>query len=62
MFVLDTNLDEPYVPFVTGRRSSGRVQEVRRREAGIGRPRRVVGRALIRAGLAVAGLDHDGSR
>ncbi|HUR17267.1 MAG TPA: hypothetical protein VMZ33_08265 [Candidatus Limnocylindrales bacterium] len=62
MFVVTTDLDEPYVPFVTGRHSSGRMHEVRRRESRAGTPRRLVGKALIRAGLAVAGLDGSSSR
>mgnify|MGYP000542404125 CR=1 FL=1 len=63
MFVVTTDLDEPYVPFVTGRHSHGRTHEMRRRESGrVGSPRRAVGKALIRAGLAVAGLDASSSR
>ena len=61
MFVVTTDLDEPYVPFVS-RHSTGRMHETRRREARVGGPRRVVGKALIRAGLAVAGLDSSTSR
>jgi hypothetical protein len=62
MFVLNSDLEEPYVPFVTGRHDSGRIHEVRRRDGRVGRPRRMVGRALIRAGLAVAGLDASSGR
>ena len=57
MFVLNSDLDEPYVPFMSGRRSSRPGNEPRRREPRGGRPRRAVGKARIRAGLAVAGLD-----
>ena len=57
MLLLNVDLDEPYVPFLSSRHQSTRVREVRRHEARVGRPRRVIGRALVRAGLAVAGLD-----
>jgi hypothetical protein len=62
MYMLKTDLEEPYVPFVTSRHESSRIHEVRRRETRVGAPRRFVGRALIRAGLAVAGLDGATSR
>jgi hypothetical protein len=62
MFVLNSDLDEPYVPFVSGRHQSGRAHEVRRRDGRVGTPRRVFGKALIRAGLAVAGLDSASGR
>ena len=62
MFIVTTDLDEPYVPFVTGRHSHGRTHETRRRESRVGSPRRAVGKALIRAGLAVAGLESSSSR
>jgi hypothetical protein len=61
MLPLDLNLDDPYVPFVSSRHSSVRVHEIRRLESHAGGARRYLGRALIRAGLAVAGLDA-GSR
>lgn len=57
MLLLTRDLDDPYVPFISSRHSPARVHEIRRRESGVGRPRRMLGRALVRAGLAVAGLD-----
>lgn len=63
MLMLRSDLEDPYVPFVTGRHSSVPQHEIRRleRRGGNG-PRRAIGRALVRAGLAVAGLDHPASR
>jgi hypothetical protein len=55
MFLLNTELDEPYVPFVSGRHAADRAHEVRRSERKSGRARRTIGRALIRAGQAVSG-------
>ncbi len=57
MLLLKSELEEPYVPFVTSRHSSAPLHEIRRREARVGAPRRMLGKALVRAGLAVAGLD-----
>lgn len=57
MFMLKTDLDEPYVPFVTSRHSSSPVRELRQRDSRPSGTRRFIGRALIRAGLTVAGLD-----
>jgi hypothetical protein len=62
MFMLKSDLDDPYVPFVTSRHSSVPYHEMRHLERRGSRPRRAVGRALVRAGLAVAGLGHHGSR
>lgn len=61
MLLLRSDLEDPYVPFISSRRSTGHVHELRRRE-GVGRPRRLIGRALVRAGLAVAGLDTSSAR
>ena len=60
MFILNSDPSDPYVPFVTSRHSPARIHEVQRRESVAGRPRRLVGRALIRAGRALAG--HNSSR
>ena len=57
MLMLKSELEEPYVPFVTSRHSSAPLHEIRRREPRVGAPRRMLGKALVRAGLAVAGLD-----
>jgi hypothetical protein len=57
MLMLKSDLEEPYVPFVTSRHSSAPLHEIRRREQRVGAPRRFLGKALVRAGLAVAGLD-----
>jgi hypothetical protein len=57
MLLLRSDLEEPYVPFVSSRHSSAPIHEMRHRERKVGSGRRAVGRALIRAGLAVAGLD-----
>ena len=62
MLILKSDLDDPYVPFVTSRHSTAPVHEIRRREPQIGAPRRMLGKALIRAGLAVAGLDAGSTR
>jgi hypothetical protein len=61
MLILQPDLEEPYVPFVTSRNPQVRLHEVRHREPRVGRSRRALGRALIRAGLAVAG-GHSRSR
>jgi hypothetical protein len=57
MIILQSDLDEPYVPFVSSRHEGERLHEVRRRGPRIGRSRRVIGKALVRAGLAMAGVD-----
>jgi len=62
MLMLHSDLEEPYVPFMSSRHASARVHEVRRREPRVGAPRRALGKALIRAGLAVAGLDGGSAR
>lgn len=60
MLMLQPDLDEPYVPFISSRHSAARIREVRRRDARVGPSRRFLGKALIRAGLAVAGIDGSG--
>ena len=60
MLILQPDLEEPYVPFVSSRHPQVRLHEVRRREPRVGRSRRALGKALVRAGLAVAGLDTSG--
>ena len=62
MFMLKSDLEDPYVPFVTSRHSSVPHHEMRHLERRSSRPRRAVGKALVRAGLAVAGLGHHASR
>jgi len=57
MLMLKNDLEDPYVPFVTSRHSSAPIHEIQHRERKVGGGRRYIGRALIRAGLAVAGLD-----
>ncbi len=57
MLMLKSDLEDPYVPFVTSHRSTAPIHEMRRREHHVSGPRRAIGRALVRAGLAVAGLD-----
>ena len=58
MLMLKQDLEDPYVPFVTSHRSSAPIHEMRRREHHhVSGPRRAIGRALVRAGLAVAGLN-----
>ena len=57
MLMLKSDLEDPYVPFVTSHRSMAPIHEMRRRERNVGPSRRAIGRALVRAGLAVAGLD-----
>jgi hypothetical protein len=54
MFLLNSDPSDPYVPFVTGRHSPARVHETRRRESAVSRPRRLIGRALVRAGRTLA--------
>jgi hypothetical protein len=58
MFLLNADLDEPYVPFVSGRHAADRAHEVRRSERKSGRARRTIGRAIIRAGQAFAGSER----
>ena len=62
MLPLNLDVEEPYVPFMSGRFNSARIHEIRRRETGVGRPRRAIGRALVRAALAVAGLNAGAAR
>ena len=62
MLIYPPDLEDPYVPFVSSRHSSARVHEVRHREARVGRSRRALGKALVRAGLAIAGLDASSGR
>lgn len=62
MFILKSDLEDPYVPFVSSRHSSVPYHEMRHLERRGSRPRRAIGRAIVRAGLAVAGLDHAGRR
>jgi hypothetical protein len=57
MLMLKNDLEDPYVPFVSSRHSHVPIHEIRRSEHKVGSGRRAVGKALIRAGLAVAGLD-----
>jgi hypothetical protein len=57
MLMLKQDLEDPYVPFVTSHRSSAPIHEMRRRERHVSSSRRAIGKALVRAGLAVAGLD-----
>jgi hypothetical protein len=56
MLNLPPDLEEPYIPFVSSRHSTQRIHEVRRREPRVGQSRRILGRALVRAGLVIAGL------
>ena len=62
MLILQHDLEEPYVPFVTSRHSPQILREVRHREPRVGRSRRALGKALVRAGLAVAGIDSTTGR
>jgi hypothetical protein len=62
MMLLELDPSDIYVPFVSSRHSSVRVHEMRRRETRNGGPRRFVGKTLIRAGLAVAGLGNGSDR
>lgn len=57
MLLLKSDLEDPYVLFVTSRHSHAPIHEIRRSEHMVGSGRRAIGKALIRAGLAVAGLD-----
>jgi hypothetical protein len=57
MLMLKSDLEDPYVPFVSSRHSSAPIHEMQHRERRVGSGRKAIGRALIRAGLAVAGLD-----
>jgi hypothetical protein len=54
MLIQYPDVDEPYVPFTSSRHPAVRLHEVRRREPSPGRSRRAIGRALVRAGLALA--------
>lgn len=54
MLLIATDPSDPYVPFVTGRELPWWSFETRRRGSRIARSRRLIGRALIRAGRAVA--------
>ena len=54
MLLLELNPDEPYVPFVEPRDRPWWAYEASRGQAHVSRPRRILGRALIRAGQAVA--------
>jgi len=56
MLMFKSDLEDPYVPFVSSRSSSGPRHEIRRLERRAGGPRRAIGRALVRAGLAFAGI------
>lgn len=60
--MLRSDLEEPYVPFVTSRHSQVPAHELRHLERRSGGPRRQIGKALIRAGLIVGGLNHHSSR
>jgi hypothetical protein len=62
MLLLNADPEDIYVPFVSSRHGSNRVHEVRRREPRVGTPRRMIGRALIRAGLSLAGLGANSAR
>jgi hypothetical protein len=55
MMLLNADPEDPYVPFVTSHRSKAPIHEIRRLERNVSPPRRAIGRALVRAGLAVAG-------
>jgi hypothetical protein len=55
MLILKSDLEDPYVPFVTSHRSSAHVHEVRRLEHNVSGPRRTIGKVLVKAGLVVAG-------
>ena len=54
MLLLEMNADEPYVPFVEPRERPWWAYEATSGLSRVGRPRRMLGRALIRAGRAVA--------
>jgi len=54
MLMLNLHPDEPYVPFVEPRSQPWWAYEQKATADRIGRPRRIVGRALIRAGQFVA--------
>jgi hypothetical protein len=62
MMLLDLDPNDTYVPFVSSRHEAGHLREVRRLETRVGGSRRVIGRALIRAGRAVAGLGGASTR
>ena len=62
MFMFKSDLEDPYVPFVSSRRPSAHLHEIRRREPRLGTSRRIIGRALVRAGLAVAGRSASSDR
>lgn len=54
MLLLDLNPDKPYVPFMPPRERPWWAYEAVREQSRVGRPRRILGRALIRAGQVVA--------
>jgi len=58
LLLLDLNPDEPYVPFVEPRKRAWWAYAVSRGPSHVGRPRRILGRALIRAGQVVAAERH----
>ena len=62
MLLLQADPEDTYMPFISSRHGSNRPHEVRRREPRVGAPRRMIGRALIRAGLTLAGLDSSSAR
>jgi hypothetical protein len=62
MLMLKSELEDPYVPFVSSRHSSLPIHEIRRRDHHVGAGRRTIGKALIRAGLSVAGLNASSNR
>ena len=61
MFLLNTDPEEPYVPFMSSRHSAA-IHELRRQEPRVGSSRRFLGRAIVKAGLAVAGRGGASSR
>ena len=58
MLLLDTDYSDPYVPFVSHTYRPWWFYEARTRAVRLSRPRRLLGRALIRAGRAVAAEQH----
>ncbi len=54
MLLLGLNPDEPYVAFGAPRQMPWWAYEIRGRAARFGRPRQILGRALIRVGQVVA--------
>jgi hypothetical protein len=55
MLILKSDLEDPYVPFVTSHHSKTYIHQIRHREERHSGSRRVIGRALVKAGLVVAG-------